>query len=419
MKEIINNSESGATVDNSSSENELINTLFNHQHPEFEHYRITKFPKEFKKNFFKSIDFRFTIILLFSLLAHTLGILYLEKKYPPEYNSKTINRLQKQYVDLLLIEEAPQTEFTAPAPTYAPTPEEPETISSISEWMETFADNTLKSIKDMPGFDPNTPKIAGRSEPKTTPEVEELLSKDLAEIVEDNIKTQSDVKEELTSVGLLGMIGSKTKITDQEYVDDILGYADLNDDHLASVLSKLHSIQVPRHNTAEYILNQRKKAEEMQQEKVQGGRTLADEDRKKMASNIQPLEKAKTEEIERRVEFEDVPESPLAKLRNPATDKKQRTAQHVVKVVQSHKRALQDCYKQELKINPKVRGKIVVRFTVDPAGKVVDASIVSSTLRSAAMESCLLRRIKNWKDFGYSDPAAGNVVYKQAFNFGN
>ena len=109
----------------------------------------------------------------------------------------------------------------------------------------------------------------------------------------------------------------------------------------------------------------------------------------------------------------------MAKLRNPATDKKQRTAQHVVKVVQSHKRALQDCYKQELKINPKVRGKIVVRFTVDPAGKVVDASIVSSTLRSAAMESCLLRRIKNWKDFGYSDPAAGNVVYKQAFNFGN
>lgn len=420
MKEIINNSESGATVSNNSSENELINTIFNPQRPDVDNYQINKFPKEFKKNYFKSIDFRFTIILLISLLIHTLGIYYLEKKYPPEYDSRTITRLQKQYVDLLLMEETPPPEVTAPVPAYTPPVEEPETISSISEWMETFADKTLESIKEMPGFDPNTPKIAGRLKPRTSPAVEELLSKDLSEIVEDNVRTQSGVtKEEMTSVGLLGMIGSNTKVTDQDYLDDILGYADLNDDHLASVLSKLHSIQVPRHNTAEYILNQRKKAEEMQQEKVVGSRSVANEDRAKMANNIQPLEKAKTEEMERRVEFEDVPESPLAKLRNPSADKKQRTAQHVINVVQSHKRALQDCYKQELKINPKLRGKIVIRFAVNPDGIVVDASVVSSTLRSAAMESCLLRRIKNWKDFGYSDPSAGNVVYKQAFNFGN
>ncbi|MBD3290987.1 TonB family protein [candidate division KSB1 bacterium] len=416
MEEFLNNSESGATIDNDSSQ-ELVTTLFK-RHDSSENYGISKFPKEFKKNIIKSIDFRFTLIFIFSLLVHTLGIFYLEKKYPPEYDSDTISRLQKQYVDLLLTDEPPTTEFITPKPAYPQAESEPETIASISEWMETFADNTLKSIKEMPGFDPSVPKSAGRSKPETASEVEELLSKDLEDIVQENAQKESDAAEELTSVGLLGMIGSKKEKQDQEFVDDILGYADLNDDHLANVLSKLSSIQVPRHNTAEYILNQRKKAEEMQQEKVKGGRNLAEHDRIKLANNIQPLETAKTEDMERRMEFEEVPDSPLAKLRNPAADQKQRTAKSVIKVVQSHKLALQDCYKQELKINPKVRGRVIIRFTVDPEGKVVDASIVSSTLRSAAMESCLLRRIKNWKDFGYSDPAAGNVVYKQAFNFG-
>jgi TonB family protein len=285
--------------------------------------------------------------------------------------------------------------------------------------MDVFADKALDAIKEMPAFNPDA---AGLKRPATRG-VEYLTKEELRSARSRSANARelarSELEKEVSSIGLLGLIGSKTQLMDHEYIEDLLEIADLNDDHLVTVLAKLKSIQVPRHTTAGYIL-QYKKGADASSGGLKGGRQDADSDNEQIIKNIDPLETARTTDMKRVAEYEHIPsENPLAKLRSGDYEGKFRNAKDVVRVVQSHRRALQDCYKQELKINPKIYGKIEVRFTIDPEGKVIDASVVSSTLRSPGMEACIIHRIKNWRDFGFSDPAEGNITFKQSFNFGN
>lgn len=408
-----------------TSQEEIINRLFKPQEQRpFDEFVLDKFPREFKKEILRSLDFRFIIILLLTFITHIISILYLEKEYPIEIDSGTISRIQQQYVKFLIESE---TTSSAPASLTITGSEQAEkfqaldskTIIGLTEWMDVFADKALEAIKEMPAFNPDAAGLTGT----TTKGVEYLTKEELryarARGSDARIQARADLEKEVSSIGLLGLIGSKSHFMEQEYIDDLLEYADLNDDHLVSVLAKLKSIQVPRHTTAAYIL-QYKKGADASSRGLEGGRQFADSANENIMENIEPLETAKTTEMKRVVEYEDIPsENPLTKLRSGEYTGKFRNSKDVVRIVQSHRRALQDCYKQELKTNPKLYGKIEVRFSIDPEGKVVDASIVSSSLRSPRMEACIIHRIKNWRDFGYSDPAEGNVTYKQSFNFGN
>ncbi|MDQ7051652.1 MAG: AgmX/PglI C-terminal domain-containing protein [candidate division KSB1 bacterium] len=89
----------------------------------------------------------------------------------------------------------------------------------------------------------------------------------------------------------------------------------------------------------------------------------------------------------------------------------------VAAIVKSHNAAIQYCYQRELKRNPNLRGKVVVRFIIDASGKVVEVSIVSSTLRNRRVERCIVNRIKRW-NFGAIEKSKGNTAFKQVYTFG-
>ena len=63
--------------------------------------KIEKFPAEFKKNIYKTIDIRFLLILLFSVVLNAGTILMLEKFIPAEMTNKTISRIQERYAKIL------------------------------------------------------------------------------------------------------------------------------------------------------------------------------------------------------------------------------------------------------------------------------------------------------------------------------
>jgi hypothetical protein len=87
-------------------------------------------------------------------------------------------------------------------------------------------------------------------------------------------------------------------------------------------------------------------------------------------------------------------------------------------IVLAHSPAVQYCYDRELRRNPDLKGKIVVRFTITPKGTVVNPKIISSTLKNENVERCVLSRISRWDDFGAIDPALGNSTFRQVYTFG-
>jgi TonB family protein len=66
------------------------------------------------------------------------------------------------------------------------------------------------------------------------------------------------------------------------------------------------------------------------------------------------------------------------------------------KFVKFRLRSVQSCYEKELRLNPTLKGKIVVRFTVTTQGRVGDASIDSDSMHAENVSSCIVRLIKTW-----------------------
>jgi hypothetical protein len=79
----------------------------------------------------------------------------------------------------------------------------------------------------------------------------------------------------------------------------------------------------------------------------------------------------------------------------------------IMKVIKRHQNEIKFCYEAELQKNPALAGKIAVAWTIDPAGLVSEASVSESSMANAAVEGCILERIRRWK---FPEPAAGGVV---------
>ena len=57
------------------------------------------------------------------------------------------------------------------------------------------------------------------------------------------------------------------------------------------------------------------------------------------------------------------------------------------------------CYADELKKDPKLKGKLMIVWDVNDKGEVTKAEVskAKSTLNNAAVETCLIQKLKSWK----------------------
>ncbi len=76
-------------------------------------------------------------------------------------------------------------------------------------------------------------------------------------------------------------------------------------------------------------------------------------------------------------------------------------------VIREHLGQIRYCYERQLSANPELYGKIKVKFSIDSGGQVDAQSIGQSTLKSAMVEECILRRIASWK---FPKPRGGTKV---------
>jgi hypothetical protein len=78
----------------------------------------------------------------------------------------------------------------------------------------------------------------------------------------------------------------------------------------------------------------------------------------------------------------------------------------VAKVVNAHLQEVRACYERALLREPALAGKVVLEWTISFGGKVTTAKTKSSTLKSSAVEACILQSLKSWQ----FPPAKGGIV---------
>jgi TonB family protein len=76
--------------------------------------------------------------------------------------------------------------------------------------------------------------------------------------------------------------------------------------------------------------------------------------------------------------------------------------------------AIRGCYERELKRNPSLKGKVVVRFNITPAGRAGDIRIEESSLGSPEVGNCIQGLMRSWI-FPFKPPDEVPVQYPFLF----
>jgi len=87
----------------------------------------------------------------------------------------------------------------------------------------------------------------------------------------------------------------------------------------------------------------------------------------------------------------------------------------VTRQIRARLRAIQTCYERELRNNPTLAGRVLVRFTIRPTGTVSGASAAENTTGSPAVAQCVVSTISRFR-FN-PGPEGGAVTFAYPFVF--
>jgi len=370
---------------------------------------LAEFPKEFNKEFVRSTDWRFLMIVAFSLFFHAGLIYYLFVHLPntisEEYVTRLQNRFAKMYLSEIDIYDQEHPEISS------------DILSSASDWVDNLVEETIdpvKQVKTLPR-DPDRPDTGAPRERS----------------YEDRVETRSDrrtfrrrsmatLKDDVRSVGLLGIITSGSGLVDNQEVQDILAHADSTTMRIAERIKDVRYLKVPRPgvdyfgqdldgNGPVFLAERQGRANRVVSTDIEA------------SEFVEALEKPEEKRVERNVRYEDTavkkPQGIFASLSNRNKVLKKRTRKQIIDVVMAHNPAIQDCYRLELKTDPDLRGEVSVRFVIAPTGSVVHAEITKSSIESKRMLQCILRKIKRWNDFGRVREEQGNLTIRHTYVF--
>jgi outer membrane biosynthesis protein TonB len=101
-------------------------------------------------------------------------------------------------------------------------------------------------------------------------------------------------------------------------------------------------------------------------------------------------------------------------MQAPEVESKDVDREKLAAYVRGRKASIQACYEKELKRNPSLKGKVVVRFSITPAGRTSDIDIEENTLGNEAVASCIKTTIRGWV-FPFKPDSEVPVAYPFVF----
>lgn len=81
----------------------------------------------------------------------------------------------------------------------------------------------------------------------------------------------------------------------------------------------------------------------------------------------------------------------------PEVDSSEVSPKELARFIQRMKASIQRCYEKELKRDPTLKGRVMVRFNLKPDGRAGNVEVEESTLRSEGVSSCIITTIRGWK----------------------
>jgi TonB family protein len=87
------------------------------------------------------------------------------------------------------------------------------------------------------------------------------------------------------------------------------------------------------------------------------------------------------------------------------------------KVIKQHWNEVKSCFERELNKDPKcLHGTIVLKFAINEAGKVSQASVSETTMNNRKVEDCIVQRALQWTFPAPTGGRAVQVTYPWTFN---
>ena len=82
------------------------------------------------------------------------------------------------------------------------------------------------------------------------------------------------------------------------------------------------------------------------------------------------------------------------------------------RVIRRHAGEVKSCYERGLSKDPSLAGRVEVEATIGTSGRVEVSEIVSSTIKSKAVEDCIVAASRRWR---FPPPEGGTVVVRYPF----
>ena len=83
------------------------------------------------------------------------------------------------------------------------------------------------------------------------------------------------------------------------------------------------------------------------------------------------------------------------------------TGEEIRRVVEAHQNEIQYCYNRALALDPALRGRIELSWTIFGAGKVRNVKVADNSTGSKSLGDCISRYLKTWK---FPSPASGSTA---------
>jgi len=358
----------------------------------------TAFPKEFEKSLADVLDRRFTIILILTILLDCLSIAYFMATASRQMSEKGAEHFRKIAAAL----ERNQAELEREAK-FVDTPfaqELPPEIETNNSTRARSSTGTGRRSREAVASVGGTRKSGGTEDNENS----------YASSASSGSRSRENISTAASRAGILGLLTGNNSEATGRTTKDVL---DKNNVQMTNLDEALANTGPLRRGSAE---SSRDGAGNGDTREVRGGRST---NVGGIDAYVRGLDKGKAQDVQRSGGLEVGMAEPL--IEEPSEDGKatgSRDRDAVAAVVTRHNSAIQFCYQKEVRRNPNLKGKLVVRFVITPQGSIAGVNIISSTLNNPAVESCIVERLKRWDDFGAIDPAKGNTTFRQVYTFG-
>ena len=341
-------------------------------------YRLAGFPKEFERNLWEDLDKRFFLIVFISWFSiYTLAAILGSSEFDAAAHAATArqNYLEKFY----------QAEIVEP----------------IDAVVEEDALEMGGEEEAAPQEDARAERDRGKQGEARGPSAQEVAAARRAAAAERSA-ARRQMEQQVSGTGVLGVLSAGGGGGSGDAVADVLGAAGGGTGDLNAVLSGVGGLATASSAGQRSRLGSR----------GGDGRVTGGADVNELLSGVGSAGSAN---IGRKGSISMALDA--ARVSGKGSKTANRSGEELSRVINSHNDAVEYCFKRESKLNPNLKGDIVIEFIVDYTGRVKNVRVTSSSLLNKKVESCITGRVRGWR-FKPIDKTEGDVVVRQKYLFG-